>query len=128
MTRNNEDRLSSDVIMTFKQYIHSHIKDDEFRYLFLDFFKKDYSLQVFPSNHRYLTHKYFERILITVFKDYTIDLLSWKQYCLSMKTINIQTWIESDSTDFKRVKRIARKMLSDFFQYAVSKRPILNTF
>ncbi|TBX50322.1 site-specific integrase [Bacillus mycoides] len=110
MTVGKDDKLNSQVIATFKQYIQDHLKDSEFQSLFLNFFEEDYSQRIFTAHHRTSIHKYFEQFLIAMFENYTIQRISWKQYCLSMKCIRIRDWD-------KRTKRIARQLLAYLYHY-----------
>lgn len=107
-------KLSSEVTEGLKQHIENHLKDKEFKSLFLDFFENVYSQQVFTLSDRGAVHKYFEQWLITIFENYTIELISWEQYCLSMKSIRARNW-----GDLCPAQRMARKMLSSFYYYFI---------
>jgi integrase len=118
--------FSNEVIKTFKDHIQNHLKDEKFKSLFLNFFEQHYSRQIFNTRHdRYAVHNQFEEYLVTIFRHYTIELISWKQYCLSMKIIRDQNWEYNNPYDH-RIQRMARKMLSDFYQYAIENKH-LNT-
>lgn len=110
-------KLSREVTEGLKQYIENHLKNKEFKSLFLNFFENVYSQKVFTENERWAVHKYFEQWLITIFQNYTIELISWEQYCLSMKNIRVQNWKNPNNSDL--IRKTARKMLSDFYQYAI---------
>ncbi|SDM41570.1 site-specific integrase [Bacillus sp. OK048] len=112
MTVGKSDKLSIQIVSTFKEHIQSHLKDEKFKLIFSDFLEEQYSQQVFTAHHRTVIHKYFEGFLITLFRNYTIEHISWRQYCLSMKSIRVQNWD-------KRTKRVARIMLCDLYHYLI---------
>ena len=104
--------LSSEVKKSMKEEIEFQLKDEHFKTEFMEFFKCVYSQQVYKVHDRSAIHKYFKHWLITILEKYTIELISWKQYCLSMKIIRSQNWCE-------RGKQLARKFLSELYQYII---------
>jgi integrase len=106
-------KLSSEIIEDFTKHIQNHLKDEEFKSIFLAFFKKEYSQHTFKENDRYEVNKYFEEYINIILGDFTIKFISWEQYCLSMKKIS-KYWNDND-----RARRIARKMLSELFLYII---------
>ncbi|MBJ8054423.1 site-specific integrase [Bacillus cereus] len=108
------DKFPIEVIKTFKQHIENHLKGEEFKTLFLNFFEDNYSHQCFPLYVRSLIRNNFERFLYIIVRNYTIQHFCWKQYCLSMKCIR-----EYNAWRKQTIQTIARKMLSDLYLYAI---------
>lgn len=103
-------KLTSKAVAIFKQHIENHLNNEEFQSIFLNFFEANYEQQDFPSGEHSYFRKYFEDISFHLFENYTIQLISWEQYCLSMNSIRAQGWNLSK-------QRIARKMLSKLYHY-----------
>ncbi|MEK4639369.1 tyrosine-type recombinase/integrase [Bacillus sp. FSL W8-0519] len=104
--------LLNEVKENLEQHIENHLKDEEFKFIFFNFFEKVYSQQAFTESNRGAVHKYFEQWLISIFENYTIELISWKQYCLSMKSIRVQNFGELG-------QKMARKLLSQLYRYII---------
>lgn len=119
MTRRINVKLNSQEVTTNIQHIQNHLKDAEFRSLFLSFFEDDYSQRFFTKHQRWAIIKYFDEYLITIFGDYTIDIISWEQYCLSMKRIRVRNWDISSSSSHITAQNTARKLLSDLYRYLI---------
>ncbi|MCY8938526.1 site-specific integrase [Peribacillus frigoritolerans] len=112
-------RLNSQEVLTIIQHIQNHIKDEKFMSLFLEFFEDDYSQRIFTEHERKTFNRYFEKYLIALFGDYTIEIISWEQYCLSMKRIRVRSWDVTKSNELNLILRTARKLLSDLYRYLV---------
>ncbi|AZV41553.1 integrase [Peribacillus asahii] len=119
MRRRTDDKLNNQEVTTVKQHIQTHLKDEKFKSLFLNFFEDDYSQRIFTRHNRQTIIKCFEEYLITIFGNYTIELISWKQYCLSMKIIRVRNWGDRSSSELRLIQRNARKMLSDLYHYLI---------
>ncbi|MFZ3589607.1 hypothetical protein ACOI1C_10055 [Bacillus sp. DJP31] len=76
MTRPKDAKLNSRVVTKFKHHIQSHLKDDDFKSLFLNFFEEDYIQKTFNPNDRYKIQKFFKEFIVTIFGNYTIELNS----------------------------------------------------
>lgn len=118
MSKARAGKLNSERVLTFKQHIQTHLKDEEFKSLFLNFFENDYSQRTFSEQDRWTIHKWLAECLVSLFKDYTIELISWKQYCLSMNIIRVQNWKDQGSNS-REIRRMARIMLSGFYNHII---------
>lgn len=117
MTKHEDDKLSKQVVTEFKAHINNCLKDEEFKSLYIVFFEDIYSQQIFGASDRFTVTKYFKDYLITIFKNHSIKSISWEQYCISMKCIRVQKWENENSYGQKRIQKLARKMLSDFYNF-----------
>ncbi|WP_277584994.1 site-specific integrase [Psychrobacillus antarcticus] len=117
MTKRKDDKLSKQVVTEFKVHINNYLKDEEFKSLYLVFFEDIYSQQIFKASDRFTVTKYFKDYLITIFKNHSVKSISWEQYCISMKCIRVQKWENENSYGQKRIQKLARKMLSDFYNF-----------
>lgn len=110
------DKFPIKLSKTFKKYVENHLKNEEFKSLFWQFFEDSYLNQCLSVYVHNSIRYNLERFLYSILKNYTIQHFTWKQYCVSMKCIReYKTW--SDVT-----KRIARIMLSDLYLYTIENR------
>ncbi|WP_079523834.1 site-specific integrase [Solibacillus isronensis] len=117
-------RISNDYIPQFTKAIQNLLKDEQFKSLFLDFFKCKLTKMHFLESERYQIHKHFEDYIITLFSDCTIRLISWEQYCLGMKCIRQQNWNEQDKTEISASRKMARRLLLDLYLYVLENTDI----
>ncbi|CAN7379597.1 tyrosine-type recombinase/integrase [Rossellomorea sp. LjRoot5] len=105
-------KLSYEETERFKQQIENTLINEKFKRVFLIFFEQVYTQHSFTENDLGSVNKYFNEIIISIFKTYSIEQVSWKQYCISMKTIRAQNWCDKG-------KRVARKLLSELYLFIV---------
>lgn len=117
-------QISANHIPQLTTAIQNNIKDEQIKTLFLDFFKSKYVSTPFLLSERTRVHNHFEECIITLFSDYTIELFSWKRYCIDMKVISQQKWNEKNVTEINGTRRMARILLSDFYIYVIENTDI----
>lgn len=119
MKDNNRYQILSERIPQFTKAIQKHIKDEQVKTLFLNFFKSQYETAFFNEHDRTSIHKHFEKFIINFFSNLTIQLISWEQYCLSMKCIRQNDWEEGQYSQLKSTKKVARQLVSNFYLYVL---------
>ncbi|MDF9553540.1 site-specific integrase, partial [Bacillus cereus] len=79
------DKFPIKLSKTFKKYVENHLKNEEFKSLFWQFFEDSYLNQCLSVYVRNSIRYNLERFLYSILKNYTIQHFTWKQYCVSMK-------------------------------------------
>lgn len=66
MKKARPGKLKDIELIKCKVYINHHVRNVEFRSLFLRFLEKDYSQRIFTENDRWTIHRWFEEIVVSL--------------------------------------------------------------